>query len=490
MFAELQKVNLEHEASSIAHRLYGFNHQPQFNEQELDQAQGFKEEQSDQGLKNQKFFLELRRAQTETFFSWCNQKDENTSSTMCSTNDNNYPENSRKNFQRSTIGFQKYQPPQNLSKQIYSKAECNKKRESRSEAKFRFSDLVNANNKSVYLSREFRDGYHGCGIVLAKEIEYISMVKLGRRTVDMDAFNKNRIILGHFWLVQEACEAEQQNRFALRIGSFKSIVGQKTRGQKSSFNPRLSLSSQAPFCEQESKITPFRRSTINRITRQSSDSELRIVTKTDSSGSRLHQSSFQKQKPTFVGLSQSKSMLRESEKTFSRQDQQRKISQFATEDFETPDNRPAPQNHQQIKRNLAIKFDLFSSSALKRQQEKELLERQRQQSDYDESFFCFDESILRNSCMEEEQSTNNTEAMDFEFQTEFSRTGKKIKSIKPQDNQNVMNDQRFSEFNRASVLSWQFSHEPVFGSRIADEHEPDIEQEEDDDEQGFFCFNK
>lgn len=44
MFAELQKVNLEHEASSIAHRLYGFNHQPQFNEQELDQAQGFKEE--------------------------------------------------------------------------------------------------------------------------------------------------------------------------------------------------------------------------------------------------------------------------------------------------------------------------------------------------------------------------------------------------------------------------------------------------------------
>ena len=44
--------------------------------------------------------------------------------------------------------------------------------------------------------------------MLAKEIEYISMVKTGRRTVDLDAYNSNRLIFGHFWLIQEACEAE------------------------------------------------------------------------------------------------------------------------------------------------------------------------------------------------------------------------------------------------------------------------------------------
>ena len=86
MFAELQKVSIEHEASLIAHRLHGFNHSTQFNEQELDRAQALNHEQSNEGFKNQKFFFELRRAQTETFFSWCNEKNENTSSTLCSMN--------------------------------------------------------------------------------------------------------------------------------------------------------------------------------------------------------------------------------------------------------------------------------------------------------------------------------------------------------------------------------------------------------------------
>ena len=135
-----------------------------------------------------------------------------------------------------------------------------KKRESRSEARFRFSDLVNANHKSVYLSREQRDDYHGCGIVLAKELEYISMVTTGRRTVDIDLYNKNRIILGHFWFIQEAIEEEQRKLFAKRITSFKSIIVDNPNQTRSVFSPRISFT---PYQQAPSK-TPFRRSTINK----------------------------------------------------------------------------------------------------------------------------------------------------------------------------------------------------------------------------------
>ena len=153
-----------------------------------------------------------------------------------------------------------------------------KKRESRSEARFRFSDLVNANNRSVYLSRESREDYHGCGIVLAKEIEYTSMVQTGRRCVDMDSFNENRFILGHFWLISEAQETEQQELFARRMGSFKSIIPrhalQSHRGNQTGGGSKVQSIGKSK--------TPFRRSSCNQLAKQSSDRDLRLVRASDS----------------------------------------------------------------------------------------------------------------------------------------------------------------------------------------------------------------
>jgi len=166
------------------------------------------------------------------------------------------------------------------------------KRESRQVTRFRFSDLVNANAKSVYLSRDQRDDYHGCAIVLAKEIEYVSMIKTGRRLVDIDAYNRNRIILGHFWLVSEASEAEQRNLFSMRIGSFKSIVSVKAHidQSRSSFCPRVSN----PSYHRRESETPFRRSSNNQISNYSSGQDLKLVALSGSGKSCQNNSSFKR----------------------------------------------------------------------------------------------------------------------------------------------------------------------------------------------------
>lgn len=63
---------------------------------------------------------------------------------------------------------------------------------------------MNANNKEVYIARETREDYHGCGIVLAKEIEYICMAVTGERSFNIGRYDENRMVLGHFWMSSEA----------------------------------------------------------------------------------------------------------------------------------------------------------------------------------------------------------------------------------------------------------------------------------------------
>lgn len=150
MFEELKQVNIDHEASLIARRLHGFDHETRC-EEELGNTNH--DSSTKDYSKNQGFFDGLRKAQTDVFFSFCNEKNENTSSTMCSLDANETPDTSR--FpQRSTFGLQNYQPPKNSLFLKPSLADRKQKREIRSETRFRFSDLVNANNRSIYLSRE------------------------------------------------------------------------------------------------------------------------------------------------------------------------------------------------------------------------------------------------------------------------------------------------------------------------------------------------
>lgn len=148
----------------------------------------------------------------------------------------------------------------------------------------------------------------------------------------------------------------------MRINSFKSITGVKRNLPNSSFF-RAGASDQRVRSALENR-TPFRRSSINKTAKKSSEGELRIVTNTDSAESRLHQSSFKK-KSAFE-TSRSKPKLSANLSYFQTLEEQRRISQFPLEEFETPETRPLPQNHIEVKCNLAVKFDHFSRSALKR----------------------------------------------------------------------------------------------------------------------------
>lgn len=81
------------------------------------------------------------------------------------------------------------------------KAVRTKNQPKNSESRRRFSDLVNKDTQNDrYIGRRQRLDYHGFGIVLAKEIEYLCIQVKGCKVSQLRNFNKNRLVLGTFWM--------------------------------------------------------------------------------------------------------------------------------------------------------------------------------------------------------------------------------------------------------------------------------------------------
>jgi len=68
----------------------------------------------------------------------------------------------------------------------------------------RFSDLVNKkplkNQSQIYIDRNCRENYSGV-LLKAQELEYLNLQQYGKRLASKELYNKNRIILGNFWIV-------------------------------------------------------------------------------------------------------------------------------------------------------------------------------------------------------------------------------------------------------------------------------------------------
>jgi hypothetical protein len=82
-------------------------------------------------------------------------------------------------------------------------------------SKKRFSDLVNKkfgkSKSQVYIGREKRGVFHGV-LLLAQELEYMSLQRDGRRLANLESMNQRRLILGNFWVIREAREKALVNK--------------------------------------------------------------------------------------------------------------------------------------------------------------------------------------------------------------------------------------------------------------------------------------
>lgn len=150
--------------------------------------------------------------------------------------------------------FSQRDPILEFSSEKHSHQKRTKKREKkqkRSKMK-RFSDLVNTvNQNKYYLSRDRRMNYHGSLVIKAKEFEYLFLQKYGKRIAREEDFNKNRMIIGNFWIIAKEREyalaqirgernfKKISNKFERRIESeYLNFVGSGCKNLELGFGHR------------------------------------------------------------------------------------------------------------------------------------------------------------------------------------------------------------------------------------------------------------
>ena len=337
-FLELQTASLDKEAAKVAKKLFNIN------------TKDSSDFENDQELS---IFKELINS--------------NTKSTM--DEEHSKVGNDKKKLKKkSPINFKTFKDlayPQINNKKTTKNINLPDYNES---SKFRFSDLVNENKSKIYIGREIREVYHGCASVSAKEIEYVSLLKTGRRTYDASYYDKNRMVIGHFWLWVEKLDEETQLNYTQKMTNFKSI---KRHNQQSLPRNTFQSRTQTQMATTPRIIkSPFSYS--NKNNRKNSSSSGYQINKYSTDSDKV----LGKFRDDYTNNDHKNSQHGTKNKQICcPENTVRTISRFSVfeEELCTPVDslsKPQPKNLEPgLKVNLAIKFDNFSESAKKLSQQ-------------------------------------------------------------------------------------------------------------------------